>query len=63
MKSSPDQNNKLGMLDSDDGSTSFILFKIFQGVDCNIRVFWSFGAWITHGCTPQKYRAAVTIFM
>ena len=40
-----------------------ILLKLFQWSDCTFRVFWSFGAWITHSHTLQKYRATTNIFI
>ena len=36
---------------------------IFWGIDCAIKVIRSFSAWKTHGCTPQRYRTATTIFI
>ena len=45
MASSPDE---LSMLDGDDESLSLILLKIFRLGECTIRMFRSFGAWITN---------------
>ena len=60
MTSGHDQSNELNVLDGDDGS---VLPDYLDGlIIATIKVFWLFGAWIMHGHTPQKYRAAITIF-
>ena len=51
MVSGADQSNELSMLDNDDGSIST---DSPQGINCTIRVFQSFSAWIVHSSTPQK---------
>ena len=51
------------MFSGDDGSVSSDCPQDIQKFDCTIQVFWSFSAWVMHSCTPQKYRAAITIFI
>ena len=56
----PDQSNELSVLCGDDECVSpdFIQDYNFEKIDCTIRVFKSFGAWIMYSCTTQKYRVA-----
>ena len=61
--SGPDQSNELSMLEGTDGSISPDSPKIFKMIDYTIRVFWLFDLWIMYGCTPQKYRTTITIFI
>ena len=44
-----DQSNELSVLDGDDGRVSpDSLLKMFGRIDCTIRVFRSFDAWVMH---------------
>ena len=63
MASSPDQGNELSVLDGDDGSISPDSPQDFGRIDCTIRVFRSFAAWITHSPTPKKHGATISIFI
>ena len=56
MASVPDQSNELSLHDGDDGSISLDSPKDIGMIDCTIRIFWLFDAWIMHSHTPQKYR-------
>ena len=51
------------MLDSDDVSVSLDSPQHILRTDCTIRVFVSFGVWITHNHRLQKYSATITIFI
>ena len=57
------QSNEVSMFSGDDGSVSSDCPQDIQKFDCTIQVFWSFRAWVMHSCTPQKYRAAIIIFI
>ena len=62
MVSGPDQSNESSMLDILMEGCLLILFKMFGGTDCTIRIFQLFGAWM-HSYTPQKYRAGNITFI
>ena len=64
LRETSDKSDEFSMLDGDDGS-AYPPHILKMGhcwrtlkIDCTIRVFRSFGAWITHSRTPQKYRVA-----
>ena len=62
MLSGPDQSNESSLLNGDDESLSAQILKIFGRIDCTIRVYLLFGAWIMHSYTPQSMEL-VAIFI
>ena len=56
-----DQSNELSTLDADDESVSPDSSQYIWRDWLYNQNTWSFGAWIIHSCTLQKYKAATTI--
>ena len=65
MVSAPDQSNGLSMCNSYNAYGSFFDSPkdLCEGIDGEIIVLQLFGAWIMCTDIPQKYRAAVNIFI
>ena len=63
MASGPDESTELSMLDRNVGSVSPDPPQDISIIDCTIKVFWPFSAWVTHSYTPQKYKATLMIFL
>ena len=55
MASGPDQSSELSVLDNDDGRVSTDSPQDIWEINCTIRAFWSFAAWIMHSHTTPKY--------
>ena len=51
------------MLSDDDECVPTDFLKIFGRTDCTIRIFYFVQCLVMLSCSPQKYRAAMTIFI
>ena len=51
------------MLSDDDECVPPDFLQIFKRIDYTIRIFYIVQCLVMLSCTPQKYRAAITIFI